>query len=279
MKWIKGLCSAIMLVSILTACVAFDYPGNLAVPAFYPSEARCQRPDPLGLFGPSPFVCADWRRAQEAKSAGQPHPVGSTITQAPVSLAPALQQPLAPPYCVGFAADACGRIKAVVEATARPSYCVPGFGRTDSDIHLNDEELRICYAMPDPIPEKELREIESAQARAASIRNQQTIDSKAMILESWVIYTDAIATVEMGFKCNVIDQISAEFSMVQIQTAMRRIQQEAGLFISDKELDIRRLTAEAIQRGKTDAENGACGRMTPAMRGRLRSIVSGLIIG
>lgn len=47
-------------------------------------------------------------------------------------------------YCQGFSADACSRIQAGVEAGAKPSFCVPGFGIVGSG--LTPEQLRICYA-------------------------------------------------------------------------------------------------------------------------------------
>lgn len=47
-------------------------------------------------------------------------------------------------YCQGFAAEACARIQAGVDAIRPPAYCKPGFGLVGSG--LDDEQLRICYA-------------------------------------------------------------------------------------------------------------------------------------
>jgi hypothetical protein len=48
-------------------------------------------------------------------------------------------------YCSGFSAEACDRIKKVVESKKRPTYCKPGFGLVGSG--LTSEQLRICYVM------------------------------------------------------------------------------------------------------------------------------------
>lgn len=47
-------------------------------------------------------------------------------------------------YCQGFSTVECSRIQAGVEAGAKPSFCVPGFGLVGSG--LTPEQLRICYA-------------------------------------------------------------------------------------------------------------------------------------
>lgn len=55
-----------------------------------------------------------------------------------------------PPYCVDFQSDACTRIKTIVDSKVRPDYCVPGYALKDSG--LTQEQRRVCYAMPIPIP-------------------------------------------------------------------------------------------------------------------------------
>lgn len=46
-------------------------------------------------------------------------------------------------YCAGFSADACTRIKKMVEEN--PAFCRPGFARVGSG--LNPEQLRACYVL------------------------------------------------------------------------------------------------------------------------------------
>jgi hypothetical protein len=48
-------------------------------------------------------------------------------------------------YCKGFSADACNRMKSVIDTKERPSFCKQGFALVGSG--LTDEQLRICYVM------------------------------------------------------------------------------------------------------------------------------------
>jgi hypothetical protein len=48
-------------------------------------------------------------------------------------------------YCKGFSAEACSRMKLVIDTKERPSFCKPGFGLVESG--LTDEQRRICYVM------------------------------------------------------------------------------------------------------------------------------------
>ena len=173
-----------------------------------------------------------------------------------------------PDYCVGFSPEACSRIKAVIESKIRPAYCVPGFGRIDSGLNLTDEQLRICYTLPrEPSPEEE---------RAQAMRNQRINDSRAMVKESWGKYRGVIEAIETGYKCDVVDQLSANVAVEKLQVAMQDELNHAGL-IGDPTMSVQDFTTGAVQAGKAAAESGACTKLTPAWRGRLRSIVSDLM--
>lgn len=63
----------------------------------------------------------------------------------PTAAAPS-QRPTPSRYCIGFSAEACARIQAIVEAKVRPKFCAPGFPFNKS---LTDEQLRACYVRND----------------------------------------------------------------------------------------------------------------------------------
>lgn len=186
--------------------------------------------------------------------------------------AKAQQSGRAPEYCVGFSPDACQRIRSVVESGVRPSYCVPGFGRVDSPVHLPPEQLRICYAMPTPIDPQHQREFDAAQAQ----QNQRIEDARAMVRESWSQSGGLIEGIEVGYKCGVIDEQSAQLAIRSVQVSMDDELNRAGL-IGDRAMNIEQTTLNFINTGKASVQNGACSRLTPAMRGRLRAMVSSLM--
>ena len=64
------------------------------------------------------------------------------------AIACAEEPPKASDYCVGFSADACDRIKSVIEAKTPPGFCKSGFAMVGSA--LTSEQLRICYVMTAP---------------------------------------------------------------------------------------------------------------------------------
>ena len=182
----------------------------------------------------------------------------------------------APYYCVGFSPDACGRIKAVIDSKVRPAYCVPGFARTDSGLNLTPEQLRICYAQPAAPSAPLSPETERALADSQARRNQRTDDARAMVKDSWKKYRGIVEAIETGYKCDVVDQLSANVAIQKIQLAMQDELNHAGL-INDPTMSVQDFTVAAVQSGKAAADGGACTHMTPAWRGRLRSIVSDLM--
>ena len=179
----------------------------------------------------------------------------------------------APEYCVGFSPDACARIRAVIEFKVRPVYCVPEYARPDSGLNLTPEQLRICYASePAPPPNPEM---ERAWSEIQEKREQQIEDARAMVRESWATYGNVIEAIETGYKCGVVDQLSANAALQNVEVAMRNALIHAGL-IDDSTMSIQEFATGSVQAGKSAAEGGACTRMTPASRGRLRSMVSDL---
>lgn len=185
---------------------------------------------------------------------------------------PAKADPM-PDYCVGFSPDACSRIKAVIESKVRPDYCVPGFARTDSGLNLSPEQLRICHAQPpEPLSADEKR----AQTKEQARREQRINDARAMIKESWAKYGGAIEAIEIGYKCEVVDQMPANIAIRKIQLAMQDELIRAGL-IGDPTMNIQNFTSTAVQAGKTAAERGACAKLTSVWRGKLRAMVSDLV--
>lgn len=97
-----------------------------------------------------------------------------------------------------------------------------------------------------------------------------------MVRESWVLYGQFIKSVEIGYKCGVLDQLSANFAVHSIQISMQKELANAGL-LGDPTMSIEQITANYVRTGKEAVQDGACTRMTPAMRGRLRATASALM--
>ncbi len=193
--------------------------------------------------------------------------IGSIRSDAKTTIFPSTQ---APDYCVGFSSEACSRIKAVVKTNIRPSYCVAGYGLTDSG--LNPEQIRICIATSPPLSP----EMKRAEAKAMEKKNQIINDARAAVKESWTQYQVIIKTIETSYRCDVINAVSANLSILKIQEFMEDEKMKYGL-IGDTNLSIKTYTTEAIQASKNEVEHGACEQITPASRGKIRSLVSDLM--
>jgi hypothetical protein len=109
-------------------------------------------------------------------------------------------------------------------------------------------------------------------------RDQRVEDARAAVRESWAVSGKTIETMMIGYKCNVIDQLSANMAVQTVQLRMQDELWRAGV-VPDASSggEIEQITANAIASGKSAAENGACARMTPASRGRLRALLAALI--
>lgn len=109
-------------------------------------------------------------------------------------------------------------------------------------------------------------------------RHQAREDARAAVRESWVISGKTIGSIVVGYKCRVIDQLSANLAVQKIQSRMQDELWHAGVEPdSTSTAEIEKITANSVASGEFSAENGACDWMTPASRGRLRSLVAALI--
>jgi hypothetical protein len=103
-------------------------------------------------------------------------------------------------------------------------------------------------------------------------------DARAAVRESWIISGKTMETIIVGYKCSVVDQFSANLAVQRIQSRMQDELWQASVEPdSQSTAEIEKITASSVASGEFSAENGACARMTPASRGRLRSLVAALI--
>lgn len=175
-----------------------------------------------------------------------------------------------PDYCIGFSSEACSRIINAANTKIRPSYCITGYGLTDSG--LDPEQIRICNVTAPPLD----IEMKRAELKAQKKSNQRINDARAAVQESWIQYQSIIKSIETGYRCGVIDAIPANISIMKIQEFMEDEKNKYGL-IGDKATSIQKHTEEAIQASKNEVERGACEQLTPAWRGKIRSLVSDLV--
>lgn len=139
--------------------------------------------------------------------------------------------------------------------------------------------LRTAQALACAIVVSALLTLTAAQAvaqDAATQREQQIQDARAAVRQSWQSYERQLEAIEVGFKCGVVDQLSANVAGRQLQAMMDNEQVTAGL-IGDSTMDIQKETGEAIAKGEAAVQSGACSRLTPAARGELRDMVSSLM--
>ena len=115
----------------------------------------------------------------------------------------------------------------------------------------------------------------ASEMDASDTKTRQMIeDARAMVRESWANYSDLIKTVEVGYKCGLAPELSANIAIQNIQITMVNEWVRAGLgFFNDKTMSSEEFVQRGVQAGKDAAADGACTRMTPAERGRLRSLI------
>ena len=167
-----------------------------------------------------------------------------------------------PDYCEGFSSEACSRIRAVVEANIRPSYCLDGNVITNSAPNMTSEQLQICNTI--------------AERTYANAVDQRISDARAAVKESWTQYQGIITTIDTGYRCDVINVMSANLAITKIQEFMDDEKAKYGL-IGDVNTSIEAATTDAVHASKAEVENGACKRITPAWRGKIRALVSDLM--
>jgi len=127
-----------------------------------------------------------------------------------------------------------------------------------------------------PEPQQTPAELERIDQISRQKRAQEDADARAMVLESWPMYRREIEEIAVGFKCDVVDGLSADVAIRAIEVEMSQSLID-GHVMDTRGLDIKRFADDAVQSGRDAAAQGACNRLTPADRGRLRSYVTMLM--
>ena len=112
-----------------------------------------------------------------------------------------------------------------------------------------------------------------AAAPAPTSRQQQIDDYRALTLEQWRGYTQLVTTIEIGFKCGVVEETLANVAVMRIAQMMDEQKANNGL-INDTTLDVNAAIKKAVEDGRVAAD---CSRFSPADRARLRQTVDILI--
>lgn len=121
-------------------------------------------------------------------------------------------------------------------------------------------------------------EARPADSQNIDRRHQAVEDARAAVRESWEHSGKTIETIVIGYKCDVIDQFSANLAVQKIQSRMQDELLQAGVIPdASSTAEIERITADSVDNGKAAAQKGECDRMTPASRGRLRALLGALI--
>lgn len=121
-------------------------------------------------------------------------------------------------------------------------------------------------------PAPDARNRESAAERQ---RRQRKEDAKALVLEEWALYGTSIEFLAMGQRCDVVEEPIANVAIIKLYSAMEL--QANGPDTYGTGLDPRAYVNNAKSRGFAAAANGACGRLTPALRARIRNLADGLM--
>lgn len=114
------------------------------------------------------------------------------------------------------------------------------------------------------------------QSDRSQLRQRQIDDARAMVRESWNSYGQTIESIQIGYKCEVVDNLSANVAVQRIQIMMQNELANAGL-LDDPTMSIKQITEKFVGDGVEAVQHGACSHMTPAMRGRLHSMVAALM--
>jgi hypothetical protein len=109
-------------------------------------------------------------------------------------------------------------------------------------------------------------------ANAQQALRQQIEDARALTLEQWRPYTQLVTAIEIGFKCDAVNETLANVAVQRIALMMDEHKANNGL-INDRTLDVGAAIKKAIEDGRVSAD---CSRLLPADRARLRQTVAGL---
>jgi hypothetical protein len=148
-----------------------------------------------------------------------------------------------------------------------------------------DEQLRAkgwCWGRPDQA-EYQKKWAPCVVAPPIPSPEQQQIDeARALTLEEWASYARLVTTIEIGFKCGVVEQSLANLAVQRISIMMDEQKANNGL-INDRTLDVGAAIGTAIDDGRRIADLQAdpqiCAKFfaSPADRARVRQTVDFLI--
>lgn len=114
-------------------------------------------------------------------------------------------------------------------------------------------------------------------AAAQPDRGQLAEEARAMLREDWAKYRDLMRALQVGVKCGAVDAFPADLATRRLTNTMMDEWIRAGL-ANDSATDPQRLTRRWVDEGKELADKpGACERLTPALRARLRKAADKLM--
>lgn len=98
-----------------------------------------------------------------------------------------------------------------------------------------------------------------------------------MLREDWAKYRDLVMALQLGVKCGAVEAFPAELATTRVSNLMMDEWARAGL-LNDPATDPQRVTRDWVEQARAAAEKpGACARLTPALRARLRQAADALI--
>lgn len=117
-----------------------------------------------------------------------------------------------------------------------------------------------------------------AGGSAWSQQQQRVDEARAALRERWDLYRGPLRAIELAYACQVVDKLSANAAMQRVEVYMRDDAVHAGL-AADPMADQHAVVLGIAKAGRAEANAGACDRLTPAQRGRMRILVADLMRG
>ena len=100
-------------------------------------------------------------------------------------------------------------------------------------------------------------------------------DARAAILEDWQSVGPSIHRAALALSCGIVDKVTAELAIQNIELAMQNQLGPAGL-IDDQTMSPAKFARRFVDSGQAAARSDGCVQLTPAMRGHLRAEVGAL---
>lgn len=98
-----------------------------------------------------------------------------------------------------------------------------------------------------------------------------------MLREDWAKYRDLTRALQVGVKCGAVEAFPADLATRRLTNTMMDEWIRAGL-VNDPATDPQRVSRRWVDEGKELADKpGACERLTPALRARLRKAADDLM--